>query len=79
MYRCIPKNKQRINHGQQPRFLATEAHIPIIPTEIFEKVQEEIKRRSNIEVVNENAQRKATHYSAKALMCSLNYNTFSVQ
>lgn len=29
-----------------------EAHEPIIPIEVFEQLQEEMKRRSNIEVVN---------------------------
>jgi site-specific DNA recombinase len=33
--------------------------------EIFEQVQEEIKRRSNIEIVSGAAKRKGTHYSTK--------------
>lgn len=44
-----------------------ESHTPIIPIETFEQVQEEIRRRSNIERVNEKVKRKSTHYSTKNL------------
>ncbi len=41
-----------------------DAHEPIISIEVFEKVEEEMKRRSNIEIVDGKAKRKTTHYSA---------------
>lgn len=43
-----------------------DAHEPIIESEIFEKVQVKLKRRSNIEIVNGIAKRKGTHYSSKS-------------
>lgn len=42
-----------------------DAHEPIIEFEKYERVQEEMKRRSNIEIVNGRAIRKETHYSTK--------------
>lgn len=44
-----------------------EAHAPIISNEVFEQVQEEVKRRSNIELVDGKTKRKNTHYSAKGI------------
>lgn len=61
----FPNNKQRINTGEQDQFLMRSAHEPIIEEERFEQVQEEMKRRSNIEIVNGKAIRKGTHYSSK--------------
>ena len=61
----FPNNKQKTNHGQQRQFLMKEGHIPIIPIEVFEQVQEEIKKRSNIEIVDGKIKRKNTHYSTK--------------
>jgi hypothetical protein len=40
-------------------------HEQIIESEIFEQVQAEIKRRSNIEIINGKITRKGTHYSTK--------------
>lgn len=57
-----PNNKQRINRGEQEQFLMKDVHEPIIESEIFEKVQTEMKRRSNFEIVNGEAKRIA-HYS----------------
>jgi len=48
----FPNNKQKVNRGEQQRFLVKEVHVPIISNEVFEKVQEEIKRRSNTELVD---------------------------
>ncbi len=42
-----------------------DAHEPIVELEKFEQVQKEMKRRSNIEVVNGKAKRKEKHYSVK--------------
>jgi hypothetical protein len=42
-----------------------DAHEPIIEFEKFEQAQDEMKRRSNIELVDGAAKRKGTHYSTK--------------
>jgi site-specific DNA recombinase len=62
-----PNNKQKVNQGSQGQFLMKEAHEPIISNEVFEQVQEEMKRRSNIELVDGKSKRKDTHYSAKGI------------
>lgn len=56
-----PNNKQKVNKGEQEQFIIQDAHEPIISIEIFEQVQQEIKRRSNIEEVNGKTRRKNTH------------------
>ncbi|MBK5242617.1 recombinase family protein [Clostridium sp.] len=61
----FPNNNQRKNDGEHEQFLMKNAHEPIIEEEKFEQVQEEIKRRSNIEIVNGKVRRKGTHYSVK--------------
>lgn len=61
----FPNHKQKINHGEHDQFLLNDAHSPIIAKEVFEEVQEELKRRSNIEKVDGKVKRKNTHYSAK--------------
>ncbi len=61
----FPNNKQFMNDGECEQFLMKDAHEPIIDSEKFEQVQEEMKRRSNIEIVNGAVKRKGTHYSAK--------------
>ena len=60
----LPDNKQRLNRGQVQQYLMKEGHTPLIASEIFEKVQAELKRRSNLEIVNGKAQRKNSQYSA---------------
>lgn len=62
-----PSNKQRINNGAQDKYLMENNHEPIISIDIFEQVQEEIKRRSNIEIVEGETKRKSTHYSVKSM------------
>lgn len=61
----FPNNKQRINNGEKEQFLMKNAHEPIIEEEKFEQVQEEMKRRSNVEIVFGKSKRKASHYSSK--------------
>jgi site-specific DNA recombinase len=61
----FPKNKQRINRGQQERYLAEDAHVPIIDIQTFEKVQEEMRRRSNVGIVDGRFMRKKSHYSSR--------------
>lgn len=62
-----PNNKQKINRGEKVQFIAKQAHSPIIASELFEQVKEEMKRRSNTEIVNGEAKRKDTHYSSKGI------------
>ncbi|WP_341478095.1 recombinase family protein [Clostridium sporogenes] len=61
----FPNNKQKLNRGEQELFLMKDGHDPIISNEVFQKVQEEMKSRSNIEVVNGKTKRKSTNYSSK--------------
>lgn len=60
----FPNNQQKVNDGAQEQYLMKDAHEPIISIEVFEKVEEEMKRRSNIEIIDGKAKRKTTHYSA---------------
>lgn len=62
----FPKNKHQQNDGNQDKFLMKNAHEPTIEEEKFERVQKEMKRRSNIEIVFGMAKRKGTHYSSKS-------------
>ncbi|MPM12901.1 hypothetical protein SDC9_59256 [bioreactor metagenome] len=61
----FPNNKQRQNRGEQEQFLMKNAHEPIIKEEVYDRVQAEMQRRSNTEVVNGKTKRKDTHYSSK--------------
>ncbi|WP_051533786.1 recombinase family protein [Desulfitibacter alkalitolerans] len=61
----FPNNRQFMNDGEHEQFLMKDAHEPIIELKKYEKVQEEMKRRSNIEIVNGAVKRKDTHYSSK--------------
>ncbi|KGM94332.1 recombinase family protein [Clostridium botulinum] len=62
---AFPNNKQCVNRGDQEQYLLKNAHEPIINLAKFELVQEEMKRRSNIEIVDGEQKRKDTHYSVK--------------
>lgn len=62
---AFPNNKQFKNQGEQEKYLVENAHEPIIELEKFEQVQEEMKRRSNVEIVEGEVKRKETHYSIK--------------
>lgn len=64
----FPNNKQRINRGEHDQFLLKDAHQPIIGPEIFDNVQAEMKRRSNVEIVDGMAKRRGTHYSTKSVV-----------
>ena len=61
----FPNNKQRINRGQHERYLAEDAHEPIIDIQTFEQVKAEMKRRSNVGVVAGRYMRMKSHYSSK--------------
>ena len=47
----VLEKKQTKNIGQRKRYLYENNHLGFIPKEIFEKVQEEKKRRSNVEFI----------------------------
>lgn len=61
-----PKSTRIRNQGEKERYAISNHHPAIIAREIFDSVQAEKKRRSNI-AFDENgaAYRKGTHYSAK--------------
>jgi hypothetical protein len=46
-----PNNKRKINKGELQKFLAIDCHVLIISQELFDKVQLEKIRRSNIQVM----------------------------
>ncbi|WP_278246869.1 recombinase family protein [Peptoclostridium acidaminophilum] len=60
-----PDNERLINKDEKNKYLATNNHPPIISEEIFERVQAEKLRRSNIQIDNDGVKRKSTHYSMK--------------
>ena len=68
-----PNNKRIINKGEFQKYLAIDSHFPIISQELFDKVQLEKTRRSNIQVVDDNATRRTTHYSMKRSTITENY------
>ena len=60
-----PESKRVINRGARDVYEANNHHVPIIPTELFERVQNERMARSNIELDAEGKpKRKAKKYSA---------------
>lgn len=60
------KAKRKVNDGKVDRYAAEGNNEPIIPEDMFEQVQEERSRRSNIEVGEDGVKRrKSTKYSAK--------------
>ena len=61
----FPQYKQTVNRGEQRQYIKEDTHEPIIGLDIFERVQAEIARRSNIEMVAGTKRRKNTHYSSK--------------
>lgn len=54
----FPNNQQKANRGAQEQYLMKDAHEPIVHREVFEQVQEAMKCRSNIEVVDGEVKRK---------------------
>ena len=60
------KNVRIINaDNSHEKYLVTDNHPPIISPEMFSAVQEEKKRRSNVEKSDGGTQRKSTKYSSK--------------
>ena len=55
-----------VNDGEVDRYAAEGNNEPIIPEEMFNRVQEERRRRSNVEIGEDGVKRrKSTKYSAK--------------
>jgi len=61
----FPESKRKINNGEKPKYVAIGCNPPIIDEEIFNKVQEEKTKRSNIIKSENGTIRKSTHYSSK--------------
>lgn len=57
--------KRKTNRGERRQYYAVGSHPAIISKEIFEAVQEERKRRSNVEIIDVKKTRKASKYSSK--------------
>ena len=57
--------KRKTNRGERRKYYAVVSHPAIISKEIFEAVQEERKRRSNVEIIDGKKIRKASKYSSK--------------
>ncbi|MDD4475775.1 MAG: recombinase family protein [Eubacteriales bacterium] len=63
-----PKPKRITNKGEHIKAEMAEHHEPIIPTELFDKVQEIRVSRSNVEIdENGNSKRKGSRYSSKTI------------
>jgi len=61
----IIKPLRFFDNGEHIRYHAENNHPPIIDEEIFEKVQAERSRRTNIEITDEGIKRKSEKYSSK--------------
>ncbi|MBS5949364.1 MAG: recombinase family protein [Clostridium sp.] len=61
----FPYNERKINAGMAPKYLVENNHPSIIRKEIFNQVQSEKLRRSNIKNDGPVSKRKSTHYSMK--------------
>jgi DNA invertase Pin-like site-specific DNA recombinase len=64
----FPSNKRGVNNGERKKYEMTNSHKPIIQREVFDKVQQEHKMRSNIGIDAGKAVRKYTRYSMKSLV-----------
>ncbi len=64
----FPSNKRSVNNGERRKFEMTNSHKPIIQREVFNKVQQEHKKRSNIGIDAGKVVRKNTRYSMKSLV-----------
>ena len=59
------KAKRKVNDGEVNSYAAEGNNEPIIPEKMFDQVQEERTRRSNVEVGEDGVKkRKSTKYSA---------------
>lgn len=60
-----PNNQRLVNKGEQPKYFSTGDHPAILSEVLFERVEAEKSRRSNIQTDEGNVKRKSTHYSMK--------------
>ena len=59
------KGHHRVKNTTENMYLASNIFPAIITKEIYDEVQEEIKRRTNIEIDETGTHRKGSHYSSK--------------
>ena len=57
--------KRKTNRGERRQYYAVGSHPAIISKEIFEAVQKERKRRSNVDIIDGKKTRKTSKYSLK--------------
>ncbi len=62
----FPSNRRLVNNGERKMYEMTNSHEPIIQREVFDKVQQEHKMRSNIGIDAGKSVRKNTRYSMKS-------------
>lgn len=63
-----PNRKRKRNSGEKHQFLAEQVHPEIISKEMFDAVQEERQRRSNVEIDDNGAKKRASkRYCSKAV------------
>jgi len=67
----FPSNRRLVNNGERKMYEITNSHKPIIQREVFDKVQQEHKMRSNIGIDAGKAVRKNTRYSMKSLVVKM--------
>lgn len=61
----LPSMRESNNDHSHEQFLLNDDHLPIISKEVFDAVQEEKARRSNIVTDESGKHRKDTRYSSK--------------
>ena len=66
----FPNRKQKKNSGEKHQYLAEQVHPEIISKEMFDAVQEERQRRSNIIIDKSGVKKKASKW-----YCSKNSNS----
>ena len=59
------------NTGELPKYIVNNHHIPIIEPRVFDKVQEELARRSNKKMVDMRGATKKSKYSGKYALTDL--------
>jgi len=64
----FPNRKRKKNSGEKHRYLAEQVHPEIISKEMFDAVQEERQRRSNVEIDENGVQKRASkRYCSKTI------------
>lgn len=68
LQKSIVRDGQQIENNIDPKYLLPDHHPAIISTEVFEAVQTEKERRSNLETIESGLQRKATKYTSSNVL-----------